>query len=73
VYQDLVESRYSDKLPGSQYNESGMAGGYSDSAPIAASTPAPYNDYTLPVAAGSAVLLLSVLFYARYRKPKTHS
>ncbi|WP_350281761.1 hypothetical protein [Kribbella sp. HUAS MG21] len=28
AYQELVETRYSDKLPGSQYNESGTAGGY---------------------------------------------
>lgn len=67
AYHDLVARRYSDKLPGSQYNQSGTAGGYSDSA---VTKPDPSDDYTLPITAASAVLLLTTLLLLRHQKPR---
>jgi hypothetical protein len=63
AYQDLVSHRYSDKLPGTAYNDSGMAGGY-DPTPASAQLTSTADDYTLPIVAGSgalAVILLLVL------------
>ncbi|NUR96580.1 MAG: hypothetical protein HOV67_15150 [Kribbellaceae bacterium] len=67
AYHNLVARRYSDKLPGSQYNRSGMAGGYSDSAVRSD----PSHDYTLPITAAFAALLLTVVFLARHRKTRS--
>ncbi|MEU4292351.1 hypothetical protein AB0E63_29345 [Kribbella sp. NPDC026596] len=60
AYQDLVSTRYSDKLPGTTYNAQGVAGGYD----VTAATPAPrtYNDLIFPLA---AVLLVGVVLYHR--------
>ncbi|HEY3558961.1 MAG TPA: hypothetical protein VGL05_15940 [Kribbella sp.] len=64
AYQDLVSHRYSDKLPGSTYNDLGMAGGYTDAVP--ATTPdihhhnplRPIGAATGAVAAGALLLLV---------------
>lgn len=66
AYQELVSQRYSDKLPGSTYNESGMAGGYDTAAPAAtAQTPGFYSEYALPILAASGVLALALLLVVR--------
>lgn len=63
AYQELVSHRYSDKLPGSTYNESGMAGGYDTAAAVNA--PSSHHNYIVPIAAASGVLALAVLLVVR--------
>jgi hypothetical protein len=63
AYQELVSHRYSDKLPGSTYNESGMAGGYDTAAAVEA--PSSHSTYIVPIAAASGVLALAVLLVVR--------
>ncbi|MFD7630994.1 hypothetical protein ACFV7Q_34065 [Streptomyces sp. NPDC059851] len=41
AYQKLVSARYGDKLPGSEYDRKGLAGGYADLAEDQADQPAP--------------------------------
>ncbi len=65
AYQDLVAGRYSDKLPGSQYNDNGTAGGYDTTA--TATSPAPTHNYLIPGAAAGAALLVAIAFYLRRR------
>jgi hypothetical protein len=62
AYQDLVATRYSDKLPGSAYSDQGMAGGYD----VAAGAPThTYNDFLLPTTAGAIALLAMAFLYHR--------
>jgi hypothetical protein len=61
AYQDLVASRYSDKLPGSPYSDKGMAGGYDTTAAVSTDS---YSDFAYP-AAGAAGLLILVFLYRR--------
>ncbi|RZU01721.1 hypothetical protein EV645_7817 [Kribbella rubisoli] len=63
AYQKLVSQRYSDKLPGSTYNESGMAGGYDTAAAVKA--PRSRSEYLVPVVAASGVLALALLLVVR--------
>jgi hypothetical protein len=64
AYQELVSDRYSDKLPGSQYNDVGMAGGY-DPTSSAAIEVAPANSHVLLITASGGVLVLALLLFAR--------
>ncbi|WP_328519972.1 hypothetical protein [Kribbella sp. NBC_00359] len=68
AYQDLVSTRYSDKLPGTHYANQGTAGGYDPTATAPADT---YNDLILPAtgAVAGAVLLLA-LIVIRHRAQK---
>ncbi|GAA1122359.1 hypothetical protein GCM10009630_20210 [Kribbella jejuensis] len=68
AYQALVAHRYATKLPGSEYNTSGLAGGYSDSAPT---TPSSHPNYTLPITATFTALLLTILYLVHRRKIRT--
>ncbi|MEV4264379.1 hypothetical protein [Kribbella sp. NPDC049584] len=63
AYQELVSHRYSDKLPGSTYNESGMAGGYDTAASVEA--PSSHSNYIVRIVAASGVLALAVLLLVR--------
>lgn len=65
AYQELVSDRYSDKLPGTQYNDVGMAGGYDASSSTAASAVASGNSHLLLITASGGVLLLALLVLAR--------
>ncbi|MFI5694237.1 hypothetical protein ACIA58_20480 [Kribbella sp. NPDC051586] len=66
AYQDLVSHRYSDKLPGSTYNDAGLAGGYDTSTPTAApQSPRSHPDLTVPITAASGVLALALLLVVR--------
>ncbi|MFB6721401.1 hypothetical protein ACFCV3_14610 [Kribbella sp. NPDC056345] len=64
AYQDLVATRYADKLPGSQYNDNGTAGGYDTPATVATST----RNLTIPVTAGGLALLVATAFLIRHRR-----
>ena len=64
AYQELVSDRYSDKLPGTQYNDVGMAGGYGPSNSAVAEV-APGNSHVLLITASGGVLLLALLVLAR--------
>ena len=67
AYQDLVATRYSDKLPGTHYADQGTAGGYDSPPPPPTDT---YNDLILPITAAVALLLaLAVALHHRRRKP----
>ncbi|GAA3101384.1 hypothetical protein JOF29_003274 [Kribbella aluminosa] len=76
AYQDLVSHRYSDKLPGSHYNDLGTAGGYdtaqSSTAAVAVAQAAPTHDLVLPIAAagGGAAVGLVLLVRRRSRLPE---
>ena len=63
AYQKLVSQRYADKLPGSTYNESGMAGGYDTAA--AAKAPTSHSASLVPAVAASGVLMLGLLLTVR--------
>jgi hypothetical protein len=63
AYQKLVSQRYADKLPGSTYNESGMAGGYDAAATV--KTQRSHSEHLVPVAAVSGVLVLGLLLVVR--------
>lgn len=66
-YQDVVHDRYADKLPGSQYDESGYAGGFDDHAAPAA--PAGSSSAAQAAALGGAgALSLAGLIAARRRR-----
>jgi len=72
AYQELVAHRYADKLPGTQYNESGMAGGYDTTASTAAATTASttvrrMNHHVAVIAAATGILALVLLLLARRR------
>lgn len=68
AYQDLVATRYSDKLPGTHYSDQGLAGGYDTAAPTAPTRS--YNDLILPITAVAALLALAHLYRRRTnRKP----
>ncbi len=66
AYQELVSTRYSDKLPGTHYNDVGMAGGYDpSSSATAAAEIAPANTHLLLITASGGVLVLALLVLAR--------
>ncbi|WP_405059899.1 hypothetical protein OG474_45215 [Kribbella sp. NBC_01505] len=72
AYQELVATRYSDKLPGSAYSENGTAGGYDTTASTATTaTPtastATHNLAIPATAAGLALLLATALIIHRRR------
>ncbi|NIK58689.1 hypothetical protein [Kribbella shirazensis] len=73
AYQDLVSGRYSDKLPGSSYNDAGMAGGYSDSAqvPVRAVVRATSDIHVLPIAAAGVGLTIALVLLIRRRTLRT--
>ncbi|MET7280194.1 hypothetical protein ABZS29_18305 [Kribbella sp. NPDC005582] len=64
AYHGLVAARYADKLPGSQYNDNGTAGGYDTAA---ATVVAPTHDLTIPITAAGLALLLTTGFLIRRR------
>ena len=64
AYQDLVSHRYSDKLPGTTYNDQGMAGGYDPTAATAQLT-STTHDYTVPIVAGAGALAVAFLLVLR--------
>ncbi|MFF4407875.1 hypothetical protein [Streptomyces sp. NPDC001404] len=68
AYQQLVAKRYGDKLPGSDYDRKGLAGGYT----LAEDRSSPASSFPwLPVASGAAVLAVSgaaVLHLSRRRR-----
>lgn len=67
AYQDLVSSRYSDKLPGSHYNDVGTAGGYDTAAATAQIAPA--GSHVLPITAiAGGVLAVALLILIRRRR-----
>ncbi|MEV5966832.1 hypothetical protein AB0L70_34000 [Kribbella sp. NPDC051952] len=74
AYQDLVATRYSDKLPGTHYSDQGLAGGYDTAVP--ATTPtrdysdySDYSDLILPTTAGAIALLgLAFLYHRRAKR-----
>ena len=72
AYQDLVSTRYSDKLPGTHYANQGTAGGYDLTATAPTDT---YNDLILPAtgAVAGAVLLLALIVvrHRAQRRPAT--
>lgn len=70
AYQGLVAHRYSDKLPGSQYNDQGMAGGYADQAPTAAAIEA-HGTPTVPITVGAGALAAVTLLLIAARRLKT--
>ncbi|MGZ0153155.1 hypothetical protein ACXJJ3_39260 [Kribbella sp. WER1] len=65
-YQDLVSHRYSDKLPGSKYNDQGVAGGY-DAAGYQDAAAAVGPSPVLPIALAGGVLAGGVLLVVRRR------
>jgi len=65
AYQALVATRYADKLPGSQYNDNGTAGGYDTTA--TATVVAPTHNLAIPVTAAGLALLLTTGFLIRRR------
>ncbi|MFD7161644.1 hypothetical protein ACFV9C_44165 [Kribbella sp. NPDC059898] len=73
AYNDLVSHRYSDKLPGSKYNDQGVAGGYD--AGYQDSVAADGHSPVIPIALGGGVLAGGVLaggvlLVVRRRSPK---
>ncbi|TDD61148.1 hypothetical protein E1263_08130 [Kribbella antibiotica] len=72
AYQDLVAGRYADKLPGSQYNDNGTAGGYDTTATTAATTTnttaAPSRNLAIPATAAGIALLVATAFALRHRR-----
>lgn len=64
AYQELVSDRYSDKLPGTHYNDVGMAGGYGPSSSAAAEV-APADSHLLLITTSGGVLVLALLLLAR--------
>ncbi|MFG1913169.1 hypothetical protein [Kribbella sp. NPDC048928] len=73
AYQDLVAHRYANKLPGSTYNDQGMAGGYSDTAPtpIMTTTTTPNHNPTIPLAVATATLAAGALLLILLRRART--
>ncbi|GAA1565553.1 hypothetical protein [Kribbella karoonensis] len=69
AYQDLVSHRYSDKLPGSKYNDQGVAGGYD--AGYQDSVAAEGHSPVVPIALAGGVLAGGVLLVVR-RRLKVH-
>ncbi|TCC22992.1 hypothetical protein [Kribbella speibonae] len=65
AYQELVSDRYSDKLPGTQYNDVGMAGGYDPNSSTATAAVASGNSHVLLITASGGVLVLALLLLAR--------
>lgn len=71
AYQELVSHRYSDKLPGTTYNEQGMAGGYDTAAaaqPITAlpaAAAATSRNYIVPITAGAGAVAFALLLIVR--------
>ncbi|WUJ70800.1 hypothetical protein OG809_37585 [Kribbella soli] len=66
TYQKLVSRRYSGKLPGSTYDDAGLAGGYDTSAPTAtAHAPRSHSEFTVPIVAASGLLALALLLVVR--------
>ncbi len=65
AYQDLVATRYADKLPGSTYSDNGTAGGY-DTTTAATTTPA--HNLLIPATAAGLVLLLTTAFLIHRRR-----
>ncbi|TCC28469.1 hypothetical protein [Kribbella sindirgiensis] len=65
AYQELVSDRYSDKLPGTQYNDAGMAGGYDANSSTATVAVASGNNHLMLITAAGGVLLLALLVLAR--------
>ncbi|MGW7681085.1 hypothetical protein ACWGID_10125 [Kribbella sp. NPDC054772] len=80
AYQELVSHRYADKLPGSQYNELGTAGGYNDGVPatgvrynesVPAAPKAWYNEAILPIGAAAGALAGLALLLVIARRVRT--
>jgi hypothetical protein len=66
AYQDLVSHRYSDKLPGTTYNDQGMAGGYDPTTTTtAAQLTSTTHDYIVPIVAGAGALAVAFLLVLR--------
>jgi hypothetical protein len=64
AYQSLVSTRYSDKLPGSTYNDQGVAGGY-DTTTAAATVGDGGLNPLLPAGGALALLLTGAFIYRR--------
>ncbi|MFG1622140.1 hypothetical protein [Kribbella sp. NPDC049227] len=66
AYNDLVSTRYSDKLPGTHYSDQGLAGGYDTTAAAPTHT---YNDLILRSTVGAIALLgLACLYHRRVNR-----
>ncbi|MBW5480332.1 hypothetical protein [Streptomyces bambusae] len=78
AYQKLVNARYGDKLPGSEYDRKGLAGGYAGlvqdqpaaQAPTASGTPAADTSWHPAAVTGAAALAATgvAVAYARRRR-----
>ncbi|WP_406053304.1 hypothetical protein [Kribbella sp. NBC_00889] len=67
AYNELVSTRYSDKLPGTHYSHQGVAGGYDTTA--AAAPTDTYNDLILRSTVGAIALLgLACLYHRRVNR-----
>jgi hypothetical protein len=65
AYQDLVATRYSDKLPGSTYNDNGTAGGYDTTTNTVTATST--RNFAVPATAAGLALLLATALIIRRR------
>ncbi|WP_329000668.1 hypothetical protein OHA18_40320 [Kribbella sp. NBC_00709] len=66
AYQDLVSHRYSDKQPGSTYNDLGMAGGYDTTAATQSTVAAATSrNYIVPISAGAGAAAFALLLVVR--------
>lgn len=66
AYQDLVATRYADKLPGSTYSDNGTAGGYDTTTTATAA--APTDNLLIPATAAGLALLLATAFLIHRRR-----
>ncbi|TCC48591.1 hypothetical protein E0H75_18550 [Kribbella capetownensis] len=66
AYNDLISTRYNDKLPGTPYSTEGKAGGYDTTAAAPTHT---YNDLILRSSAGAITLVgLAFLYHRRINR-----
>ncbi|TDO52845.1 hypothetical protein EV651_11735 [Kribbella sp. VKM Ac-2571] len=72
AYQELVSARYSDKLPGTHYNDVGMAGGYDPTTSATATAQVSPSNHLLLITTSAGVLALALLLLTRRHTLKTH-
>jgi hypothetical protein len=71
AYQELVSARYSDKLPGTHYNDVGMAGGYDPSTAATAVAEVSPSNHLLLITTSGGVLALALQLLTRRHALKT--
>ncbi|MFC9691392.1 hypothetical protein ACFTSF_22750 [Kribbella sp. NPDC056951] len=64
AYQELVATRYADKLPGSAYSDNGTAGGYDTTAAVSTTN----HNLAVPATAAGIALLVATAFVIRRRR-----